>query len=317
MHSEGDLDINVGEWTPFSGAVPEDIAKLKFTYSRTCTYAHPRTTMLMFGPKNAPAKQTQFLYLFGRGSSALGTTTNDNGDDSTYKTARPRRALVLTMTQFDGIPMADMFKVLQYWAFEDRRPYSEPSELCRITVGVHVHFIKSTMLRGQVISGVKDELTVLAKKYIIWAKNRTEDLIIDEEAQVASASVLTAAPAIGENSTVVGEEFVGEAVSLTPAAPSTQRRQSPRRLSDSARAAAELEAMTPTPGVSTEAKSDTLVMVMMGVFVVVVLMQWWTNRSLKAYIANVDSKLDLLQRAFEATAHYSKSLGDAAGRSEL
>jgi len=30
----------------------------------------------------------------------------------------PTKGVVLTVTQFDGIPMADVFKVLQYWSFE-------------------------------------------------------------------------------------------------------------------------------------------------------------------------------------------------------
>lgn len=306
LHSEGDLDINLGEWKPFTGTVPEDVSRLKFTYTRSCTYAHPRTTMLMFGPKNAPAKQTQFLYVFGRGSSK-----NASAEGESHKSIRPRRALVLTMTQFDGIPMADMFKVLQYWAFEDGRPYSKVSEVCSINIGVHVHFIKSTMLRGQVISGVKDELTVLAKKYITWARNRTDDLVMNESPDESIPDVGQVAPAEGAAATV-GEEFVGEAVSVAPT-PAPRKERRTRRMSE------ELQepslAVTPPP--PAENSFNPVTIAVAAVFVLVVVMQWWSNRSMKARITSVEAKLDLLQKAFDLATNTAKAAKGLTEHSEL
>jgi hypothetical protein len=220
--AEGDLEVEVGEWKPFNLNVPEDVSKLKFTFTRSCTYAHPRTTMLMFGPKNAPAKQTQFLYLWGRGTSKL--TSFD--DLLKPQRCRPKRGLVLTMTQFDGIPMADTFKVLQYWGFEDVGTANQPATLK--TIGVHIHFIKSTLLKGQVVSGVRDELAVLSKKYIIWARNRTEEYIANNEPPEPETTASAAATAGSTGAEVsVSDSPGGEA------APPRASKKLSRRLSNS------------------------------------------------------------------------------------
>ena len=48
--SQGDLEVNFAEWAPFPDKiVSEDKCKFSFQYFRSGTYAHPRTTMLMFG----------------------------------------------------------------------------------------------------------------------------------------------------------------------------------------------------------------------------------------------------------------------------
>jgi len=48
--SQGDLDVKFAEWVPFPDkVVSEDKCKFSFQYFRSGTYAHPRTSMLMFG----------------------------------------------------------------------------------------------------------------------------------------------------------------------------------------------------------------------------------------------------------------------------
>ena len=79
----------------------------------------------------------------------------------------PRRGCVMTVTQFDGIPMADCFKVIQYWIFE-----REGQTSTTIRVGVAVHFIKKTMLKSQVFSGVRDELRDLSKRWCAYYERR-------------------------------------------------------------------------------------------------------------------------------------------------
>lgn len=186
---------------------------MKFNFSRAVSYAHPRTTMLMFGPKNAPAKQTHFLYMYGHGSGNVPPTSSNSGDSDCVEMLRgtqPRRGMVLTMTQFDGIPMADCFKVLMYWCFEEDK--SAPSGRAIVRLGLHVHFIKSTMLRSQVASGVKDELLVLARKWVGFCKEHTK-LYHDEEllhqqqilttlsANAVASIAELASPSPGEDST--------------------------------------------------------------------------------------------------------------------
>jgi hypothetical protein len=167
LDHEGDIEIKTGEWEPFSGTVAEDISKLNFMYSRRITYAHPRTTMLMFGPKNAPANQVQYMYVFGRGSGGI---SNEPDWQARLDGCKPRRGVVLAVTQFDGIPMADTFKVLTYFAFNES---SESSPKTNVQIGLHVHFIKSTMLKSKISSGVKDELVDLAKHWIEFANARS------------------------------------------------------------------------------------------------------------------------------------------------
>ena len=52
LKDNGDLEINGTEWTAYSQEkVPEDLAKFSFDKIRKVSYSHPRTSMLMFGPK--------------------------------------------------------------------------------------------------------------------------------------------------------------------------------------------------------------------------------------------------------------------------
>ena len=74
--------------------------------------------------------------------------------------------------------MADTFKVVQYWIFEsDIRSHqhvhnssscsasSNSSSRTIARVGVSVFFLKQTMFKSQVNGGVKDELSIAAKKW--------------------------------------------------------------------------------------------------------------------------------------------------------
>ena len=71
-----------------------------------------------------------------------------------------------------GIPLADCFKVLQYWTFEKNRNMTggesgeASNDTTMVTVGLYIHYIKSTMMKGQVTSGVKEELIGLSKRWL-------------------------------------------------------------------------------------------------------------------------------------------------------
>lgn len=158
LQSEGDFDIDMSDWEPHHNTVEGDAARLTYQFKRKCQYMHPRTSMLMFGPKNATANQMQYLHL-------------PSSIDITVK--RPQYGFILTCTQFDGIPMADVFRVLQYWSFE------RAEDRVVLRMGMYVHFVKSTLLKGQVIAGSKDELTILVKKYVAFISSR-----IDERATI-------------------------------------------------------------------------------------------------------------------------------------
>jgi hypothetical protein len=107
----------------------------------------------MFGPKNAPATQIQYLYLPCKDNVHSDDDTVGNAMDK-LKQFNPTRGAVLTITQFDGIPMADVFKVMQYWSFESTNGISD----CIVRIGVSLHFIKSSLFKAQIVGGTKDEL---------------------------------------------------------------------------------------------------------------------------------------------------------------
>jgi hypothetical protein len=103
--------------------------------------------MLFIGPKNALASQMHLLH-------------RSNNDESSF--------LVLTISQFEGFPMADYFKVLQYWAFQ---PVTTKSSTT-VTVGLHIHYIRTTMLKSQISAGVKAELELQSKRWLTYATKR-------------------------------------------------------------------------------------------------------------------------------------------------
>lgn len=157
----GDFDIAMTEWTECQSKsnIPEDLLKLKFQYTRELKYLHPRTTMLMFGPKDAPGKQQQFLYLPQESAAS--------SNSESLRNIHPWQGVIMTITQFDGIPMCDVFRVVQYWAFEETDNGSDTA----VHVGLNLHMVKSSMFKSQIVNGTKEELEEQVKKWNIYMKN--------------------------------------------------------------------------------------------------------------------------------------------------
>lgn len=156
---EGELDITFTEWVPCaSPKVPEDVAKLSYCFTRQLNYNHPRTTMLMFGPKNAPTGQVQYLYL-PIGSKKLTA--------SELTAARPSRGVVFQLTTLQGIPMCDVFKICQYWSFTRHGGEVGRTEM---KIGMAIHYMKSTMFKAQIYGGTKEELTIMSLKWLQYAE---------------------------------------------------------------------------------------------------------------------------------------------------
>jgi hypothetical protein len=172
---EGEIDIKYTEWAPLkNGSVPEDVSKLPFCCSRQFSYSHPRTTMLMFGPKNAPTMQTQYLYIpGGRKLESL--------DAAALAALRPARGVIMTLTYFEGIPMCDVFKVLQYWSFELNAADHSRTQM---RVGLAIHYMKSSMFKAQIYGGSKEELTVQSLKWLGYAERSCQELPADATAAV-------------------------------------------------------------------------------------------------------------------------------------
>lgn len=178
---EGEIDVNYTEWVPLkNGAVPEDVSKLPFCASRQFNYSHPRTTMLMFGPKNAPTMQTQYLYI-------PGGRKLDPLDRAALAALRPARGVVMTLTSFQGIPMCDVFKVLQFWSFERNAADHSRTEM---RVGLAIHYMKSSMFKAQIYGGSKEELTAQSLKWLGYAERRCQPLSTATAATVVEETVV-------------------------------------------------------------------------------------------------------------------------------
>ncbi len=152
--------------------VPKDLSKLTFHFQRTCSYLHPRTSMLMFGPKNAPAEQIQYLHI----PEWVGKEPSTESVENLGRLETISNALVMTTTQFDGIPMADVFKLFMYWSFEAVQNEEEEkasaaaagpvvASMCHVRMGLRIEYLKSTMLKSQIFAGTKDELVALSKQW--------------------------------------------------------------------------------------------------------------------------------------------------------
>lgn len=185
LTSQGELQIECADWVSFPGkVVPEDPTKSVFNQCRKVSYLHPRAdVMTIFGPKNAPTAQMHYLH----------ASNNDFSHENSY--------IIMTVTQFDGIPMADMFKIVQYWSFQPK----STTEVSLI-VGVHVHFVKSTMFKHQVVGNVREELTVLAKKWVTFAGNRA----------AAFSPTEIKAVVVGPREVVLQETVLDSEVIITP-----------------------------------------------------------------------------------------------------
>ena len=101
---EGDLDLSYDEWVPNAVSPPEDITKMGFNFSRNFSFEHPRTTMLFIGPKNAPARQVQYLYTGGQELSDINKWS-------------PNQLIIITVSKFEGFPFANTFKVSNFPLF--------------------------------------------------------------------------------------------------------------------------------------------------------------------------------------------------------
>ncbi len=161
LTNSGDFDVRKEEWKSLTSPVVEDVCKLGYSFCRELNYQHPRTTMLMFGPKNAPTKQTHYLY--------VPFENTNNGDFTIENIAKSKitKFAILFITQFDGVPMADVFKVLQYQFYEN------VDNKCTVRIGLQMYYIKSSMFKSQIMSGTKEELGSQIAGWLEYVKKRS------------------------------------------------------------------------------------------------------------------------------------------------
>jgi hypothetical protein len=256
--------------------------------------------MLMFGPKNAPAKQMQYLYL----------PPNKNGGsngvvDGDLRKRRPSRFWVFTLTQFEGIPMADVFKVMQYWSVDK----GSQAGLSVVRGGMAIHLNKSSMFAGQIKEGTCAELSVMVPAWVRFAENRVKNSLSSAEAEkgderrgVRSNSVSSTTSSADKEGGAPSDNGVKVAVGGEG-----QEETSALGVVDVVVAEGKGEAaqnvVVPTP---TEAQPesrlkrigqylssyDGVILLLGGVLVVVLLIQWSWNRALHVKITTLQGRLD-------------------------
>ena len=146
--ASGDLDLEHGEWTPLdASSTSEDILNLTFSRCRNFSYAHPRSSMLMLGPRNTLAQQTQYF--------------------SEITDSKTRTIVIMTVTKLSGFPLSDRFKVVQYWTASSA---TDPRRT-RLTVGVKLFFTAETIFRRQIVGGTESETKILSESWAHFLVN--------------------------------------------------------------------------------------------------------------------------------------------------
>jgi hypothetical protein len=210
LKSAGDKSIECGEWSPLQNTtIAEDVSKLPFTMTRSATYMHPQKKNMFMAATDCKVLQTQYCYVWGHSSSKIATggsspqSTGENGESAEkaepahlqLQHIRPKRAMILTVSQFEGIPFCDYFKVLAYYGFDDAEGSNRGEEGCNIRLGVAVHFCKSTMLKSQIQSGVVSDFNEFGTTYFNFLKNRLQKAYPSSQPSAREASPKEAEPA--------------------------------------------------------------------------------------------------------------------------
>ena len=210
LAEEGEFDLKTSEWSDFPpsnprGVVEEDLCKLGYQRSRHFHFLHPRTTMLFVGPKNVPSNQVHYLYTDLVADGLPGAAGGDH--ENSY-------VMALLITQIEGVPMSDCFKVMHYFAFAATTDPVSGRAVTQYTAAYNIHFIKSTMFKSNIVSGVKDELVITTKHYMAFARRRLAAALTS-----SSADAKLGAPHIVEASP--GSSALPSAATASPAVADT------------------------------------------------------------------------------------------------
>lgn len=204
LRAEGDVDISGGNWTTLGTAgqtFPQDAASVPFQATRKLKYKHPREGLFVIGPKSALADLQQYAYLSGEGSQPFVDALHKNQDANAPITAaantehpavhKPFRGVVMCVLSFEGIPMSQSFKVVQYWLFEPS--IEHPASHCRVRIAYCIFYVKSCMFASSIDKGTKGELEPLTRRWCPWVEQYVQENLVKNNpvaAGVATASNL-------------------------------------------------------------------------------------------------------------------------------
>ena len=188
----------------------------------------------------------------------------------------------LTVTQLDGIPFSDCFKVLQYWVCVRG---ADPLQTA-VTCAVGVHFIKSTMMKGNITSGVREEMVPQVKR-----------LLASIVANIVDYATLSS----------VGKPVVPSGGGAAEQPSQVAESSSSRKRSVSSAAAAAVSSSSSSDkvdrnvgGVLGMFEDRTFTMTVVGVLGFIVLYQFYSQSVILSRVSNLGAKIDKLENAIKA-----------------
>jgi hypothetical protein len=280
LSSLGDFDISMTEWTAVGKTpIAEDIMKLPFQYTRDLNYLHPRTTFLMFGPKNATGIQKQYLYL----------TPSDDGSGTAIdklSSSQPWQGIVMTVTELQGVPMCELFRVVVYWSFE---PSGKDMTISNVRIGLNIHMLKPSLFKSQIIGGTKEELDEQAKRWNAYMQGFLEQNPEPESGVGQTLSI---------SSNLVSNSPAGSLTVDTPA--NRIRRRSSRSEAIELSSAQQTKASTATPAPTATATSvefmpKSRLYAILVACVAIIWWQWSANSALKNQLNEVSRRIKSIE----------------------
>jgi VAD1 Analog of StAR-related lipid transfer domain len=158
LESTGKKDITIQDWislhddhdddqdpntttasTATSTSSWNDNGDESYSMQRIVTFTVARTSHLYIGPPTASVRHVQRRRLdhYNNDNDGINNTTNNT------TTTRRRRSVMIMQVTMSGIPFGDCFQVYIKWVATQMSHNNEKD--LDIQVGVHVHFVKSTM----------------------------------------------------------------------------------------------------------------------------------------------------------------------------
>lgn len=189
----------------------------------------------------------------------------------------------LTVTQLDGIPFSDCFKVLQYWVCTRG---ADPQRTA-VTCAVGVHFIKSTMMKGNITSGVREEMIPQVKRLFASLVNNIVDYAILSSVSKSAIPSAVEQPILPVTETTGSRRSVSSSLAMAAAAAASSSKASE-------------ETDRKTGGVLSMFEDRTFTMTVVGVLSFIVLYQFYSNSVILGSVSNLTAKIDKLESAIKA-----------------
>jgi len=215
LEATGKLNISVSPWQNqeeegFEGTWDME----RYPDQRIVKFDFKRTTHLYTGPPIANVQHTQQCRLEYDENNKEDVKTNGDEEEA----PAPVRCIMAMTVEMEGIPFSDCFNVQIRWVVTRSK---EAEDKLNVQVGLHVNFVKQTVLAGKIRSGTSEE-TTKAQLSLYQAVTRA---IINAKPTASKSMrlarlslVATKAAPIAAGSTIDLDETETSVADLTPSA---------------------------------------------------------------------------------------------------